>query len=68
MHVWLPYHLYRAAMQTSSYLSKGIESAIEEHLGIELEGDASMRFRVLEFGSRDVHIQIDSDWVKPTRR
>ncbi len=67
MHVWLPEELYRYAMQVGAYRSKGIEGAVEEHLGVKLEGD--LEFRVVEFDTarRYMYIQIDSTWIQPSR-
>ena len=67
MHVWLPEMLYRRAMQVGSYRSKGIEGAVEEHLGVKLEGD--LEFRVVEFDTSGhrMYIQIDSTWIQPSR-
>lgn len=61
----MPRARYLRAINVGMYRNDGIEKEIEQLLDVELSGE--LRFR--EIGSKDdmVHIQVDSDWVQPTR-
>lgn len=63
--LWVPDESYRYAIATGKYRNEGLEKEIERVLDVELSGE--LRFRVLEFKADTVYIQIDSDWVQPTR-
>lgn len=65
LKVWVPVHVYRKAIATGQYRSVGLEKEIEQYLDVDISGE--LRFRVTETKGEMVRIQIDSDWVQPTR-
>jgi len=61
----LPESSYRRATNTYRYLSEGIEAEVENYLGVVLTGAET--FRKIGTNKGMVTIQIDSNWVQPTR-
>ena len=65
MKVWIPRTSYNRALSTGMYRSEGLENEIEQHLDVVVSGP--LQFRMIEDDGRMVRIQIDSDWIQPTR-
>lgn len=65
LHVSLPVSSYRRALAMYPYRMEGIVAEVQENLGIALTGVES--FRII--GQRNNHaiLQIDSNWVQPTK-
>ena len=67
LSVWISYEAYHRATHTCMYLSQGLETAIEDEIGIELTGNLTFRIIERDISRNRVLIQIDSDWIQPTR-
>jgi hypothetical protein len=65
--VWLSDEAYYSATHTCMYLSQGLQAAIEDELGIELTGNLTFRIIERDLIAHRVLIQVDSDWMQPTR-
>lgn len=67
MTVWIPDEVYYRATHAYPFLSEGIEKEIEAYLNIEITGQ--LAFRAIQFNHIEgtVNVQIDSDWIQPTR-
>ena len=67
MTVWLPADAYDRATHSYPFISEGIEKEVERYLDVEITG--RLTFRVIESNqeTRMVNVQIDSDWIQPTR-
>lgn len=63
--LWMPLESYQRAIQCGRYLSEGLRKEIELLLNVELYGE--LRFRKVGNNEDMILIQIDSDWVQPTR-
>lgn len=63
--MWIPADVYRRAIQCGMYRNDGLEKEIEQYLDVELTGE--LVFRVIDTDEDMVRIQIDSNWVQPTR-
>jgi hypothetical protein len=67
MTVWIPGEAYHRATHAYKFLSEGIAQEIEAYLNIEITGQ--LTFRAIEFNLLEhmVKVQIDSNWIQPTR-
>lgn len=63
--VWIPEVSYRVAIATGMYRNEGLEKEIEHYLDVDISG--ALTFRVLKIEDGMALIQIDSNWVQPTR-
>lgn len=63
--LWMPRARYLRAINVGMYRNDGIEKEIEQLLDVELSGE--LRFRAIDIREEMVRIQVDSDWVQPTR-
>jgi len=67
VQVWISDEAYHRATHTGFYMTQALEEVIEEELGIELTGNLTFRIIERNVGTGKVLIQIDSDWIQPTK-
>lgn len=65
LEVAIPREVYRRAMQVGFTKQEGIERELEDYLGLDIEG--VLRHRVLFEDEDTVTIELQSDWVRPSR-